>query len=255
MITPDLIKNRIENFFGYGSLKSPVWFIGMEERFDSEKLDENELEKQFNYAIKNSIDGVLDVKRSEVSKWKNLANMSPFLNHTKQQKTWRLPINLYLYLKSNNKIIPSDINIIDFQINKLCDSTINEVSTLELSSLPAFSTKYWNYDKYRIPGMETRNEYYKNYLSERAEKIKKLVNEYKPKLVIFYSSSQKTHLPRWIQIIGKNVEIISDPKRRLNMYFSNNEDTSFCIIPQPIAGVSYEELYEYADKIRGKIKL
>jgi len=254
MLSQDIIQNRIKNFWGYGSLESPVWLVGMEERFDSSRLGEYELEKQFNYTKENSINGMLDVKRSDMSKWKELSNLSPFLKYAELQKTWKLPIYLYLYLKNSNKDIITNINVLNFQINILCDSSINEASTIELSPLPAFSTNEWTYGKYGIFEMETRNKYYKNFLPERAERIKELVNKYKPKLVIFYSSNQKTHLPRWVQIIGKIPELISNPENRLSMYFANNGNTSFCIIPQPTAGVSYSELNEYAEKIKERIK-
>ena len=54
MINKELIQNRIDNFWGYGSLDAPVWFIGIEERFDKEKFGVEMLEEQFKYAEDNN---------------------------------------------------------------------------------------------------------------------------------------------------------------------------------------------------------
>jgi len=254
MITSELIKNRINNFWGYGNLKSPVWFIGIEERFDDKKHDIKILEKQLLYSDKYMKNGMVNASRSNLSKWRHLPNMEPFLPNAELQKTWRLPISLYLYLKNN--IRPDNNNILSFQRDILSDGDMNEAATLELSSLPAFSVKDWSfYNKYDIPELKSRNIYQKHYLSKRAESLKKLVDIYKPKLVIFYSSNKNTHLPRWTEIVGERLCIASDKNNRLPMYFNKNKNTSFCVIPQPAAGVSYDELYKYADRIKSKINL
>jgi len=253
MITQDILQNRIKNFWGYGSLESPVWFVGIEERFDNKKLGIEMLEQQFFYAHEHMQNGMLNTDRSHVSEWKYLANMEPFLPNGKSQKTWRLPINLYLYFR--DKISPSNDSILEFQRNILADGDKKEVATLELSPLPAFSTDDWFYNKYEIPELKSRKEYQKYYLPKRAEQLRELIKKYTPKLIIFYSSNKNTHLPRWTEAIGKELEIMTDSNKRLAMYFARIPTTSFCVIPQPTAGVSYNDLYEYADRVKDRIDL
>jgi len=254
MISKKLIQNRIENFWGYGSLSASVWFIGIEERFDKEKLGIEMLEEQFKYAENNINDGMLDASRSKINEWKYLANMEPFSPNGKLQSTWRLPIALYLYFYK--KICPTKENILEFQRNILADGDKKEVATIELSPLPAFSTKDWSfYDQYGIAELKSRREYEKYYLPKRVERLKELVKLYKPKLVIFYSSNQNSHLPRWREIIGEELEEITDPDKRAKMYFARIPNTAFCIIPQPAFGVSYAELREYAERVKDRINL
>ena len=254
MMNKELIQNRIDNFWGYGSLDAPVWFVGIEERFDKEKFGVEMLEEQFKYAEANIDNGILDASRSKISEWKHLANMEPFLPYGKPQSTWRLPIALYLYF--SNKTYPTKESILDFQRNVLADGDKKEVATIELSSLPAFSTNDWSfYDKYEILELRSRKEYERYYLPRRAEQLGELVKLHKPKLVIFYSSNKSSHLPRWREVIGDELETVTDHDKRLAMYFAQTVDTSFCVIPQPTAGVSYDELYEYADRVKDRIDL
>ncbi len=190
MITQVILQNRIKNFWGYGNLESPVWFVGMEERFDYKKEGIEMLEQQFLYADAHTVKNMLNADRSRVSEWKHLANMEPFIPDIKRelQKTWRLPIALYLYLHNSTR--PTRNEILKFQRWMLADKSKERVATLELSPLPAPSTNDddWSllYSRYRIHGLESRRLYEKSYLPERADKLKELVKEYAPRLIIFY---------------------------------------------------------------------
>ena len=157
MITKDLIHDRINSFWGYGILESPVWLVGIEEKFDDKKLSIDMLEQQFNYARKYMRNGMINADRSRIFEWKHLANMEPFLPSGAPQRTWRLPVALYLYFQKN--IQPTEKDILEFQRNILADGNVKEVATLELSPLPAFSTNDWFYDKYEIPELKSRREY------------------------------------------------------------------------------------------------
>jgi len=249
MITADIIQNRIEKFWGYGSLESPVWFIGMDERFDPLESQEM-LEKQFRYAEASMINGMLNASRSKRNEWKHLANMGPFLADGDLQTTWKYPIALYLYLHSG---IPLTINergyvIKEYQRNILADTDKKETVTLELSPLPCQSTKEkdWLYKSSGLKGLSSRSEYERNYLPNRAEKLKKLIQKYKPGLIIFYSIK---YLNFWEKVIGEMPQIITKRTR-----FASNKDTAFCVIPNGgQSGLSYDELYEYADRIKNQI--
>ncbi|MDP2655029.1 MAG: hypothetical protein Q8P17_00480 [bacterium] len=249
MITADLIENRIKNFWGYGSLEASVWFIGMEERFDpSENLEM--LEKQFRYAEDNMVTGMMNASRSKINLWKNLANMKPFLPHAKLQTTWKYPIALYLYLRFNSPLAGNErIEVIsEHQRNTLADGDKKETTLLELSPLPCPSTKSkdWPYSGYDMEELSSREEYEKNYLQKRAWGLKELLRIHKPKLVIFYSIK---YLPYWEEIIGVKPQQIT--RRTL---FTKDKDTAFCIIPNGgRSGLSYNELYEFADKIKDHV--
>ena len=251
MITKDLVLNRINNFWGYGSLDALVWFVGMDERFDPSENQEM-LEKQFRYAEDNMKDGMLDASRSKVNEWKHLANMGPFLPEAELQTTWKYPIALYLYLRSDVALTIDDRKYVikEYQKNILADANKKETATLEFSPLPCPSTKIedWPYSDYGMTELSSREEYERNYLQKRACGLKELIRIHKPKLVIFYSIK---YLPYWEEIIGVRPQQIT--RRTL---FTKDKDTAFCIIPNGgQSGLSYNELYEYADKVKDRIDL
>ncbi|MBI4086600.1 hypothetical protein HY416_01310 [Candidatus Kaiserbacteria bacterium] len=251
MITQEILQNRINNFFGYGSMEAPVWFVGMDERFDSSEGLEM-LEEQFRYTEANMLGGMLDASRSKINEWNHLANMGPFLPESELQTTWKYPIALYLYLQSGISLTTDERGrvIKEYQRNILADAEKKETATLELSPLPCPSTKKedWLYGNSDLVGLSSRREYEREYLQERTRKIKEFIQVHKPKLIIFYSMG---YLPYWTNIIG---EMPEETTRRTR--FASNKDTAFCVIPNGgQSGLSYNELYEYADKIKEKVNL
>lgn len=247
-----MLKDRIEHFWGYGSLESPVWLVGIEERFDpSQNLEM--LEGQFNYAEDNAVNGILDASRSKRDEWKHLANMEPFLQNGKLQSTWKYPIALYLYLCSNTSLTTlyeREKEIGGYQREVLADTDAKGATTLELSPLPCpgIGEENWVYKDFNIVGFSSRKEYEKKYLLKRTETLKEFVKEHKPKLIIFYGMG---YLQYWEKIIGEMPQIIT---RRTK--FSSNRDTAFCVIPNGgQSGLSYDELYEYANLIKNMVKI
>ena len=241
MITPDLLQRRIDMFWGYGSLESPVWLVGMEEGFRSinAESDKKMLERQF---LLPTVNGMFDASRPISRDVCDLTNLSPFLPNAKIQPTWKFPITLYLFLQSGR--ILNENEILDFQRSILADGGKNEVATVELMSLPSPGISSWLYSD--IPGFETRKSYFKTYRKSRVQGLKELVQKYSPRLVIFYSL---TYLREWTEVIGEMPEEITH-----QMYFSKTDKTAFCIIPQPqYLPHAYERLYKFADIIKKKL--
>lgn len=239
MLTPDLIKNRIKKFWGYGSLESPVWYVGMEEGLNP-TIDTKELDIRF-----KSADGMATVDmRKDMA---HLAgHMKWFNKDSPIQPTWKYPIALYLYLKNHR--IPTKEEIREHQGLVLGDKQKKESTTIELMPLPSQKTSEstWLYKNYGVPGLNSREEYLNTYRPKRVQELKHLIEKYSPKLVIFYSIG---YLPEWTEIIGQKPKEITK-----QMYFIQKGKTSFCILPQGASfGISYDRLYEYADKIKNKI--
>ncbi len=237
-LTADLIRRRIENFWGYGSLEAPVWLVGMEEGLNP-TTDVTELEMRFRVADgKATVDMRHDMRA--------LANhMRWFRPGARIQPTWKYPIALHLFLQNGK--IPSKEDIRDHQARVLSDSVLKESTTIELMPLPSQKAheSTWLYAKYGVPGLASREEYMTSFKEARVRKLRDLLARYKPKIVIFYSVS---YLAEWIEIIGSRPELVAP-----QMYFAKNGDTSFCVIPQG-HGMSYERLYEYANLILEKTK-
>lgn len=242
MITPDILQNRIKNFWGYGSLESPIWLVGMEEGFRSTPdatADRKMLERQFLLPTEN---GMFNAQRPIDPNFSDLTNLSPFLPNAITQSTWKYSIALLIFLK--NGIMPCKEEILNFQRFILADGKKKETATIELMPLPSPNTSSWLYGD--ITGFETRELYLNTYRRSRARGLKELVQKYAPKLIIFYSMS---YFSDWVEVIGKIPEEITR-----QMYFTRTEKTSFCIIPQGTAfGMSYERLSEFAEKIKEKV--
>ena len=243
----DLIRRRIDTFWGYGSLDALVWFVGMEERFDL-AAGEEKLWKQFEYADSNMQKGMLDVDRSRISDWGYFPNMSPFLPDAGLQRTWRMPIALFLYLR--DAVRPTESKVLEFQRNILADGKLKEASTLELSSLPAPSTNDWSlYERHHIPGLESRAKYCRTFLLKRANQLRELVQKHAPRLVIMYGTS---YLRLWDTVTGGSFQDpVTMPNKIAKTYFSHNSTTSFCLIPQRY--FARDSMYKYADFIRERI--
>lgn len=239
MIDSNLLNDRIENFFGYGSLDSTVWFVGMEEGLNP-TTDTEELELRLRSAFgKTTVD-----MRKDMSSLKG--HMRWFKKDSPIQPTWKYPIALYLYLKNNR--IPTKEEIREHQGLILGDKEKKESTTIELMPLPSqkANESTWLYSKYNIPGLNSRNEYIEKYKPERVKKLKELIEKHHPKLVIFYSIG---YLQEWTEIIGQEPIKITD-----QMYFINKGNTNFCILPQGAShGMSYARIYEYGGKIKNSL--
>lgn len=241
MITADLLKRRLKKFWGYGSLDSPVWLIGMEEGLGPIS-DVDELEKRFRATDgKVTVDIRLDMESvPDHIKWFKCEPTCPI------QSTLKYPIALHLYLKNGLKPTQQDIRKV--QGCCLADVAKKETATIDLLPLPSRNTSEatWLYKNYDVPGLISRREYLVMYKPKRVLELKELIKKHEPKLIIFYSIVYKAD---WIEVIGEEPQEITP-----QMSFVKKEATSYCILPQGAAfGMSYERLYEFAAKIRPQL--
>jgi len=216
MITEDLLENRIKNFWGYGNLNSKIWFIGIEEGFDGNM---DELERRFNRTKdKSVIDIQGDMKGvPDHIKW--------FSNRPSLQRTWSKLILILLSLESEKNIDNEKIRA--YQKHKFGRLNSNHCS-LEFMPLPCPSIKSgnWFYEQFNIDYLKSRKNYIEKIMPKRISLFKKLINDYNPKLVVFYSLS---YLEKW--------KIITDQKflKKDDYYFYISNKTKFFIIPHPTA--------------------
>lgn len=111
-------------------------------------------------------------------------------------------------------------------------------------SLPSNSTQEsaWLYERYASLGIATQLKYLDKYRSIRVTKLRKIVEQYKPAFIIFYSVSYKEY---WQAVAGATFREVTR-----QMYYVRPGETSFCVIPQANArGMSYARLYEFANCI------
>ena len=209
-----LIQKRLKNFWGYGNLKGPVWFIGMEEG-----LGENEglpIER-FQATDGKIIVDITDNTSPDHSKW--------FKPNAPTQRTWCLLIFILLYQKFRR--VPTIKEIRAYQINQL-GRTRTGHAILELMPLPAKSTKKadWIYQDVPLIGLTNREEYLATYLPDRVQALKLLIEKYQPKLVLFYS---RTYFNDWQSIVPKKLkEVIPD-----KLHIAKVGNTIYAVTPHP----------------------
>lgn len=252
MINEDLIRSRMK-FWGYGSFEAPVWFVGMEEGLAGTK--EPELEERFRATYgKPTVDIRQDMK--------NIPEHMKFFNGDRSpiQSTWKYPIALYLYLKDKDfsKLSGDDRKeaIRKYQVYDLCDMERKENTLFELMPLPSknIDKSTWMYTG--VEGFDEKKEYIKKYIVDRTQEFKKLIEQHKPSLVVFYST---TYLPYWVEVAGKELDMIiefKEEKKSVKMYFAKNACTDFCVIPHGTSfGMSYDKLFKFLEKIRDQIQI
>lgn len=213
-----LIQERIKNFWGYGNLNSPYWFIGMEEGYN--ETNEILLDRFAATAHKQTCDIYDDLKIDP-------GHVYWFEEGAPIQPTWRRLIEMMLYAETHT--FPDKEAVRAFQINKLGRKNSNN-ALLELMPLPSKSiaAKDWLYADSGIDGLSSRKDYLETYKSERIEALRKLIHEHKPKYVICYSLSYQED---WQQLT--DAPFIEVNPRQL--YIARDGETTFAITPHSVA--------------------
>ena len=213
-----LMKERIKNFWGYGNLKSDIWFVGMEEGFNEETED---LYKRFKATEGKQIADVYEDLKIDAG------SVKMFEDGANANNTYKPLIFIQIYLKK--KMVPTLEQIKEFQMNSFGRSN-SENAVLELMPLPSKSihNKDWLYKETGIKGLESRKEYLEMYKPLRVEVLKKLIEKHKPKLVLFYS---KTYMEDWKNIAdGEYTEQIP-----ILLQTAKNHDTLLAVVPHPVS--------------------
>ena len=228
-----LVTQRIKHFWGYGSLDSDTWFVGMEEGCDGSIP---KLIKRFEQTAHGEVFDICDDMRSEPD------HMDWFKDGAATQPTYRKLIYLLLYFQ--NKKEPTLEDIRAYQINHFGRKKGNH-AVLELMPLPARSlnVKDWVYASSGIEGLESRREYLKKYKPERVKRLRELIQKHKPKLVIFYSMG---YLKDWKEAVEVSFNNVIDGK----LYIAKDDSTLYAIVPHSVAHkMSNTDWKEIAEKI------
>jgi len=213
-----LIRERIKNFWGYGNLNSPYWFIGMEEGCSD---DLSLLQARFQETAGQNTCDIYEDMQMEPS------HTAWFEDGAQIQSTYRRLIEMMIYAETNT--FPDKEEIRAFQIDKLGRKNSNN-ALLELMPLPSKSVakKDWLYTESGIDGLSSRKNYLEKYKSERVDALRKLIQKHKPKYVICYSLSYQED---WQQLT--DAPFIEVNPRLL--YLARDSDTTFAITPHSVA--------------------
>jgi len=213
-ISKELIEDRINNFWGYGNLKSKFWFVSMEEG-TSGNLDE--LKNRF---IKTKGKSVLDCKNDMLDVPEHIkfySGIKPPL-----QSTISKLIRVLLNILYDSTISTEDIR--KFQRDEFGRLNSNHCS-LEFMPLPVPKTDMWIYNCVDIDYLSDRESYNQAIMMKRIRLFSKLIDNYKPEIVIFYSLK---YFDKWKMITNSNFISLGN-----RIWISEDKQTKFFIIPHP----------------------
>lgn len=240
MLNCQLLHDYAENFFGYGSPKSKLWFIGIEEAGGRcERVVDERLKKWsdgFNRAP--FVDGYKFHQKLSDCNDKQLDRL--FRDPVPPQRTWDRLIRIQLAIEGK----PCDVQ--SLRKTEWTRST-SKSCLLELLPLPSPSVKTWNYgewlcqecDSKLADAFRTRPAYQRHFGKKRAQAIGQLIAKHRPRVVIFYGSRMK----RWSEIAGfpwRDVRMDSALPAR----FRRSEDRLYAVVRHPAAhGLRNKDAY------------
>lgn len=244
MIPRELIENRIRNFWGFGTLKSEVWFVGLEEALSAEERitdDERVITERFQETFDKDVIDLRSIKSSS----------QDFRNSKKVQNTLALAYRVMLFWRGEKKVEKNDL--LKYQKEDFGHSDKNHAS-LDLMPLPNQKTSTWlsAYSNSGIDYLESRRKYTKVVRPKRIEQLHELIKKYEPKAVILYAYSFKNldwekfsvpkpiphpQMPRVLHtIIGKTHFFITPhTNARKELHLSGDEWNEVARIIQEIA--------------------
>lgn len=231
----ELLKERVDTFYGYGNYEGHYWFIGMEERGE----DFQDIEKRINIWSnrgKCEIDDVAEY-HIDMETWDE-----------KRQPTWDKLIRIVLSAKGTGNI--NIQNVRKYQINELARKD-KETCLLELLPLPSPSLEHWIYGEYSKLTFLSNRDTYENYcLEKRINHISHRIKEHQPKAVVFYGIGYKYY---WRKITEKITDIEFSPTSEDFLICQNNQ-TVFVIAKHPVArGLTNEYFHNIGRSIAAKI--
>jgi hypothetical protein len=238
----ELIQNRLDHFWGYGNLDGAYWFVGMEEGHD---LDIESLRGRFTDTWDKSVVDIYEGMPSFITKLAWFKGTK-----TKIQRTYRGFIMIKLYLDLGR--LPTTDEVREYQKTKLgrtvIDGKPSDHAMLELMPLPATSIKekHWLYKDFDIPEIATRKAYLEKYRPEQCRKLRALIQQHSPKLVVFYSL---LYLPDWQSVVPGELEEVTD-----RQYIYRDKNTLYCVLPHPVAhGISNADWERWGSEIRRRL--
>ena len=244
-ISPELIKDFIANFYGYGNLKSKYWFISLEEGGGKQEQEVIARIESWNLRGRKTVEDCKSFHQS--------IGVNDFFNNSpKFQPVWKRYIRILQVLLKDKEFLnlnhdKQDSIILDYQRNSFANEN-GDICLLELRPLPSPKTSIWNYgDKKnfsnfsKLSFLKDRDTYENKIHPGRIKRIKKLIEIHNPQFVIFFSDSIKTK-EHWKEIIG------GTPKQLGSFYCQKRNGINYLIAKHTIA-VEYDKKFNSeADK-------
>lgn len=237
MIDSEIIYDFISGFFGYGNPKADFWFVGMEEGGGNSKQEfENRI------ATWNQLEREKLLDLEEYHRYIGIDKF--FSDNAPIQSTWNKLIRIFL---SANNMPCSTEDVRQFQIYYLGRRN-GETALIELLPLASPNSNEWLFPQWTdFKILSSREKYLSNCLLMRIMKIRNLISEFQPKVMIFYGSIYEKY---WQQVIQTSFVEITNP----GFKYQIKNNTIFLSIKHPTAtGVSNEYFHSVGKWIKEKL--
>jgi hypothetical protein len=228
-----LLSEFIQNFYGYGNYSGQFWFIGMEEGGGNSFSEINNRLSAWANRGRNELEGLAEYH-------KDIGLMDWFNEKPRLQSTWNKLIRILL---SSSGKIPTTEQVREYQ-KTLLGRLIGDTCLLELLPLPSPSIGQWLYAQYsQLPHLRDRETYRQECIASRIIHLQDRINQYQPKVVIFYSLSYQEY---WKKIAGVDFLLQGSDK----ILTGRNESTLFVMTKHPAAqGVTSEYFHQVGQLI------
>lgn len=234
MLEPDLLLKFSSTFFGYGDLLAPIWFIGMEEAGGGQ----DEIRKRFETWSARGRKQIEDLAGFHEAL--GLTHLTA-REDVKLQPTWIRPIRFQLAASGQ---VPDIQSVRTFQ-KSVWGRHSSRTCLLELMPLPKRSATSWMYNEWtNIPELWSRSLYFAHFAAKRAERLKVLLGDNRPRVVVFFGKSPEFAC-HWPWIAGVRPQ---DWIKRANWHQCDWNGTRFIIVAHPTATGSKDEVWDAMGK-------
>lgn len=227
-----LLYEFMTNFYGYGTYKGKMWFIGMEEGGgNSFEEIQNRLTAWEQMARLELLDIQSFHKKIEMNYW--------FGSTAKLQTTWNKAIRIFLSSQGKN---PTPEMVRTYQSEQFARVN-SETCILELLPLPSRSVKHWIYANYSsLQILQNKQTYMEEVAPIRVPYIRDKISLFKPKQVVFFGLDSR-YQSHWNKIAGVTFKHL---KRGSYLYLiADSKDTRFAISSHPATrGIKNDYFYQ-----------
>lgn len=229
----------INDFYGYGNLKSDIWFIGMEEGGGA-TLEEikSRLEVWKALGAGKVVDAYDFHYRITDDKGKNFDFLFRDGNPA-VQRTWQGLIKLLLSYKAET-----------YSAEKIKEKQSNgwgrlksDNCLLELFPLPSPNANDFNYTEWLGDKNFTRKKYKKENEKPRIQGLQELIKVNQPKMVVFYGKAYGDKYKAIAELDGSDLLELKITSEKTAKVFVGSP-TSYVFIPHPTAHGMSDEYYQ-----------
>lgn len=176
-----LLTAFMDRFYGYGNLKAPMWFVGIEEG-GGKTIEE----------VGRRI-RVRDERRRREQRETEVEDLQDFHEEAEipidmLQPTWSAPMMAVLTATDR----PTDHrSLLEYQKTEL-GSSDGETCLLEVLPLPKPGKNDWPYGAWSsLPSLATKRIYDHTYKKGRVDRIRLMIKRYEPTIVVFYGTRKE----------------------------------------------------------------